>query len=119
MLSSAIRTSGDIEETTLDPQCNCLKAITRLYAKLQPHHSYEPHHHDDHEDVHYVINGIGRIRVGSEETGLRDGDTIYISENTTNSIINDGEETIDFLAFGGYTGKKKKREDMKNNASVV
>ena len=118
--SSAIRTSGDIEETTLDPQCNCLKAITYVsYAKLQPHHSYEPHHHDDHEDVHYVINGIGRIRVGSEETGLRDGDIIYIPKNTTHSIINDGEETIDFLAFGGYTGKKRKREDMKNNASVV
>lgn len=100
MLSSAIRTSGDIEETTLDPQCNCLKAITYVsYAKLQPHHSYEPHHHDDHEDVLYIINGIGKIKIGSEETGLRDGDTIYIPENNTHSIIN--EETIDFLAFGG------------------
>ena len=46
--------------------------------------------------------------MGNEETGLRDGDIIYIPENTTHSIINDSEETIDFLAFGGYTGKKKK-----------
>lgn len=109
LLSSAMRTSGDIEESTLDPQCNCLKAITYVsYAKLQPHLSYEPHHHDDHEEVYYIINGIGKIKIGSEETGLRDGDIIYIPENTTHSIINDGEETIDFLAFGGYTGKKKR-----------
>jgi mannose-6-phosphate isomerase-like protein (cupin superfamily) len=33
--------------------------------------------HDDHEDVYYIINGIGKIKIGSEETGLRDGDTIY------------------------------------------
>jgi mannose-6-phosphate isomerase-like protein (cupin superfamily) len=109
LLSSAIRTSGDIEESMLDPQCNCLKAITYVsYAKLQPHLSYEPHHHDDHEEVYYIINGTGKIKIENEETGLRDGDIIYIPENTTHSIINDGEETIDFLAFGGYTGKKKK-----------
>jgi hypothetical protein len=36
-------------------------------------------------------------------------DIIYIPENTTHSIINDGEEMIDFLAFGGYTGKQKKK----------
>ena len=102
LLSSAIRTSGDIEESALDPQCNCLKAITYVsYAKLQPHHSYEPHHHADHEEVYYIINGTGKIKMGNEETGLRDGDIIYIPENTTHSIINDGEETIDFLAFGG------------------
>ena len=111
LLSSAIKTSGDIEESALDPQCNCLKAITYVsYAKLQPSLSYEPHHHADHEEVYYIINGTGKIKMGNEETGLRDGDIIYIPENTTHSIINDGEETIDFLAFGGYIGKKKKRE---------
>ena len=45
--------------------------------------------------------------MGNEEARLRDGDIIYIPENVTHSIINDGEEMIDFLAFGGYTGKQK------------
>jgi oxalate decarboxylase/phosphoglucose isomerase-like protein (cupin superfamily) len=35
---------------------------------------------------------------------LRDSDIIYIPENTTHSTINDGEEMLKFLAFGGYTG---------------
>ena len=47
--------------------------------------------------------------MGNEEARLRDGDIIYIPENTTHSIINDGEETIDFLAFGGYIGKQKRK----------
>jgi oxalate decarboxylase/phosphoglucose isomerase-like protein (cupin superfamily) len=46
--------------------------------------------------------------MGNEEVRYRDGDIIYIPENTTHSIINDGEEVTGFLAFGGYTGKQKK-----------
>jgi mannose-6-phosphate isomerase-like protein (cupin superfamily) len=108
LLSSVIKTSGDIEEPEMDPKCRCLKSITYVsFAKLQPSLSYEPHHHEDHEELYYIINGTGKIKMGNEETRLRDGDIIYIPENTTHSIINDGEETIDFLAFGGYTGKQK------------
>jgi hypothetical protein len=29
------------------------------------------------------------------------------------SIINDGEEMIKFLTFGGYTGKQKKKQNKK------
>jgi mannose-6-phosphate isomerase-like protein (cupin superfamily) len=91
-----------------------MKAITYVsFAKLQPSLSYEPHRHDDHEEVYYIINGTGKIKIGNEEARLRDGDIIYIPENTTHSIINDGEEMIDFLAFGGYTGKQKKKRYKK------
>jgi mannose-6-phosphate isomerase-like protein (cupin superfamily) len=110
LLSSSIKTSGDIEESSLDPQYRCLKAITYVsFAKLQPRLSYEPHIHQDHEEVYYIIGGAGKIKMGNEEARLRDGDIIYIPENTTHSIINDGEETIDFLAFGGYTRKQKRK----------
>jgi mannose-6-phosphate isomerase-like protein (cupin superfamily) len=109
LLSSTMKTSGDIEEPELDPQYRCLKVITYVsYAKLQPSLSYEPHLHEDHEEVYYIINGTGKIKMGNEEVRFRDGDIIYIPENTTHSIINDGEEMIDFLAFGGFTGKEKK-----------
>jgi mannose-6-phosphate isomerase-like protein (cupin superfamily) len=111
LLSSTMKTSGDIEESELDPQYRCLKVITYVsFAKLQPRLSYEPHLHDDHEEVYYIINGTGRIRVGNEEVKFRDGDIIYIAENTVHSIINDGEEMVDFLAFGGFTGKEKNKE---------
>jgi hypothetical protein len=41
LLPSAIKTSGDIEESGLDPRCRCSKAITYVsFAKLQPSLSY-------------------------------------------------------------------------------
>ena len=49
--------------------------------------------------------------MGNEEARFRDGDIIYIPENITHSIINDGEEMIDFLAFGGFTGKESKEKN--------
>jgi len=112
LLSSTTKTSGDIEEPDLEPQYRCLRAITYVsFAKLQPSLSYQPHHHEDHEEVYYIINGTGKIKMGNEETRFRDGDIIYIPENITHSIINDGEEMIDFLAFGGFTGKEKQRKE--------
>ena len=89
-------------------------AITYVsYAKLQPRLSYKPHQHDHHEEVYYIINGTGKIKIGNEEARLRDGDIIYIPENTTHSIINDGEEMLRFLAFGGYTRKQTKKRSRK------
>jgi mannose-6-phosphate isomerase-like protein (cupin superfamily) len=34
---------------------------------LQPRLSYEPHRHEDHEEVYYIINGTGRIKIGNED----------------------------------------------------
>jgi len=39
--------------------------------------------------------------VGNEEGRFRDGDIIYIPEKTKHSITDDGEEVVEFLAFGG------------------
>jgi mannose-6-phosphate isomerase-like protein (cupin superfamily) len=73
-------------------------------AKLQPTLSYEPHDHQDYEEVYYIINGSGHIKIGSETARFRDGDIIYIPEKMMHSITNDGSEMVEFLAFGGFTG---------------
>ena len=105
LLSTPAKTSGDID-SEVELKYQCLKAITYVsLAKLQPSLSYERHTHEDHEEIYYIINGTGRIKIGQEEARFRDGDIIYIPEKTTHSITNDGEEIIDFLAFGGFTGK--------------
>ena len=103
----AAKTHGDIE-AEVEPQFRCLKSITYVsLAKLQPSLSYEPHDHQDHVEVYYIISGSGRIRIGGETAQFRDGDVIYIPEKTAHSITNDGDEMIEFLAFGGFTGVQK------------
>jgi mannose-6-phosphate isomerase-like protein (cupin superfamily) len=89
----------------LNQNTGVLKAITYVsLARLQRNLSYEPHSHNDHEEVYYIIRGIGKIKIGNEEARFRDGDIIYIPENTEHSITM-MEEVVDFLAFDGFTGK--------------
>ena len=101
------KTYGDID-AKVDPKFQCLKSITYVsLAKLQPTLSYESHEHKDHEEIYYIINGSGHIKIGDEIAKFREGDVIYIPEKTSHSITNDGSEMVEFLAFGGFTGMKK------------
>ncbi len=98
------RTDGDIE-VEVASKFRCLKSVTYVsLAKLQPTLSYEPHSHVDHEEIYYIISGKGNIKIGKEVVKFRDGDIIYIPEKMTHSITNDGDEMVEFLAFGGITG---------------
>jgi mannose-6-phosphate isomerase-like protein (cupin superfamily) len=107
LLAMTAKTHGDIE-AEVESKFQCLKSITYVsLAKLQPTLSYEPQDHQDHEEVYYIINGTGQIKVGSETAKFRDGDVIYIPEKTMHSITNDGSEMVEFLAFGGLTGAKR------------
>lgn len=101
------KTHGDID-AEVDPKFQCLKSITYIsLAKLQPTLAYEKHDHRDHEEIYYIISGNGHIKIGDEVARFRDGDIIYIPEKTSHSITNDGDEMVEFLAFGGYTGVTK------------
>ena len=107
LLSMKTKTHGDID-VDIDPRFQCLNSITYVsLAKLQPTLSYERHDHQDHEELYYIINGNGKIKIGDEEARFRDGDIIYIPEKTSHSITNDGNEMVEFLAFGGLTGVTK------------
>jgi mannose-6-phosphate isomerase-like protein (cupin superfamily) len=101
------KTHGDID-AEVDPKFQCLKSITYVsLAKLQPSLSYEPHDHQDHEEIYYIINGSGTIKIGDKTARFRDGDVIYIPDKTSHSITNDGSKMVEFLAFGGYTNIRK------------
>jgi mannose-6-phosphate isomerase-like protein (cupin superfamily) len=106
LLAMSTKTHGDIE-AEVDPKFQCLKSITYVsLAKLQPTLSYQRHNHEDHEEVYYIIHGTGKIRIGSESARFRDGDVIYIPEKSVHSIMNDGSDMVEFLAFGGFTGRR-------------
>ena len=97
------KTDGDID-SQVEPTYQCLKTITYVsLARLQPSLSYEAHSHKDHEEIYYIISGKGSIKIGSETAKFRDGDVIHIPEKTLHSITNDGDEMVEFLAFGGFT----------------
>jgi mannose-6-phosphate isomerase-like protein (cupin superfamily) len=111
LLSMAAKTHGDID-AEVEPKFQCLKSITYVsLAKLQPSLSYEPHDHQDHEEIYYIISGNGHITIDGETAKFRDGDIIYIPDKSIHSITNDGDKMVEFLAFGGFTGKNSRRSE--------
>ena len=68
-------------------------------ALLQPGLSYQAHSHDDHEEVYYIIEGEGEIRIDDEVQSFRDGDIMYIGINQIHEIRNTGDKMINFLAI--------------------
>ncbi len=106
LLAMDTKTSGDID-TDIDPMFKCLQSITYVsLARLQPSLSYKRHIHEDHEELYYIIKGKGIIKIDDDITNFQDGDILYIPAKTEHTIMNDGEEMIEFLAFGGLTVKR-------------
>ncbi len=114
----ATKTQGDID-ANVEPKFQCLKAITYVsLAKLQPSLSYEPHDHQDHEELYYIISGSGYIEIDGETTRFRDGDIIYIPEKAVHSISNDGSGMVEFLAFGGFIGSQSSKASSSSSSSI-
>src|SRR5690606_9330562 len=106
LLTMNTKTMGDIDVDTY-PIFQCLRSITYVsLARLQPFLSYKRHIHQDHEELYYIFHGKGTIKLDDDTANFRDGDILYIPPETEHTIINNGEEMIEFLAFGGFTGKK-------------
>ena len=81
------------------PNC-CMRGMLYVaYAMLQEGKAYEAHAHGDHEEVYYIISGIGEMTVNGETRAIRDGDAVFIPAGFTHSIANRGQEFLVFLAF--------------------
>lgn len=70
------------------------------WARLGVSSSFEPHFHEDMEEVFIMITGHVKIRVVDEEDELRSGDTIVIPEKSVHQMWNMGEKDAEYLALG-------------------
>ncbi|NLW71268.1 MAG: cupin domain-containing protein [Chloroflexi bacterium] len=73
----------------------------------------EIHVHDDAEQIFYMIQGKGTLRIGEncEETfPVKPGDAVRIPPHTFHSILNDGEEQVVYLSVDCFLGGRPKDE---------
>jgi len=82
-----------------DSRVPCLDELRFVsLASLQPSKQYEAHN-QAHEEIYYIIKGSGMIVIDGERRRIRDGDCICTHAGQSHQIINDGEESIEFLAW--------------------
>jgi mannose-6-phosphate isomerase-like protein (cupin superfamily) len=66
----------------------------------------DPHSHEDHEQVYYVLEGGGLLTVGAETKRVRKGDAVYIPPGTSHSFHNDTDESCTIIMVDAPLGKR-------------
>jgi mannose-6-phosphate isomerase-like protein (cupin superfamily) len=55
------------------------------------------HYHRTSEEIYHFVAGAGRMRLGSEETDVRAGDTVVIAPGVRHKLWNPGPEPLVLL----------------------
>jgi len=58
---------------------------------VRPGKNLEPHRHENHEQIYYVLEGGGLLTIGDETRNVTKGDAVYIPPNATHSFYNDSD----------------------------
>lgn len=76
---------------------SCIRNQTLAEARLPPGGSTAPHHHKKTEEIYYILEGRGRMRVGKEMRPVGPGDAIAIPPGASHQIANTGTGVLKFL----------------------
>lgn len=68
---------------------------------LPPNAAVAPHYHRRTEEIYYILQGNGEMRVGDETRAVRGGDAIFIPRLHVHSLKNTGDEPIKLLLVCG------------------
>lgn len=70
------------------------------WARLPAGASFQPHYHEDMEEVFIILNGNVRIVVDGETASLGPGDTVVIPVRSTHVMANTCGEDVCYIALG-------------------
>lgn len=70
---------------------------TLAEARLPPGAATIPHHHVKSEEIYYILEGQGRMRIGDETRTVGVGDAIAIPPGAIHQITNLGHAVLKFL----------------------
>ena len=76
---------------------SCIRNQTLAEARLPAGGSTAPHHHVVTEEIYYILEGQGLMRVGDETRVVGPGDAIAIPPATSHQITNTGDGLLRFL----------------------
>lgn len=70
---------------------------TLAEARLPVGGSTTPHHHVSTEEIYYILEGCGQMRVGQEVRDVGPGDAIAIPPGTSHKLTNTGPQVLKLL----------------------
>ncbi|MBW8885494.1 MAG: cupin domain-containing protein [Planctomycetia bacterium] len=76
---------------------SCIRQQSLAEARVQPGQRTTPHYHPLTEEIYYLLEGTGRMRIGDEVLDVQPGDAIAIPPGAVHTIENTGTATLKFL----------------------
>jgi mannose-6-phosphate isomerase-like protein (cupin superfamily) len=76
---------------------SCIRNQTLAEARLPPGAATTPHHHPDTEEIYYILEGAGLMRVADQTASVGPGDAIAIPPGASHQITNTGAGVLKFL----------------------
>jgi mannose-6-phosphate isomerase-like protein (cupin superfamily) len=76
---------------------SCIVKQSLAEARLPPGSATTPHYHPTTEEIYYILEGTGRMRIGDETRDVGPGDAIAIPPAAEHQITNNGPGTLKFL----------------------
>lgn len=88
---------NSIIREVLHPRNSKTRNQSLAEATVKPGKRTKEHYHGKSEEIYYILQGKGRIKVGGEEKDVKELDAILIPPNTRHFIKNIGDEDLVFL----------------------
>jgi len=76
---------------------SCIRNQTLAEARLPPNSGTTPHRHILTEEIYFILEGEGLMRVAQESRPVCPGDAIAIPPGVTHQISNTGQGPLRFL----------------------
>jgi mannose-6-phosphate isomerase-like protein (cupin superfamily) len=76
---------------------SCIRQQSLAEARVAPGATTTPHFHPKAEEIYYILEGTGQMRLGDETQTVGPGDAIAIPPGQVHSITNTGRTTLKFL----------------------
>jgi mannose-6-phosphate isomerase-like protein (cupin superfamily) len=76
---------------------SCIRKQSLAEARVPPGARTIPHYHPQTEEIYYILQGAGQMRIGEETTAVGPGDAIAIPPGQIHHITNSGDTALVFL----------------------
>ena len=76
---------------------SCIRNQTLAEARLGPGMSTAPHFHEKTEEIYYILEGNGHMKVGDSTSIVGPNDAIAIPPGQRHQITNIGDSVLRFL----------------------
>ncbi len=81
------------------PGSSPVKGFSVAEALVAPGQETEAHMHRESQEIYYIIDGYGTMRLGTETPGVSAGDAILIPPGTVHNIKNTGSGALRILCI--------------------